>query len=336
MDGFTITMTLTIPVNAGVVNSIRIGIADVSDTQYDSNLLIAGDSVQTDLVAISDVAGTHPGGSVTIDVLGNDISHGSGTLAITHINGVPVVAGSTVTLATGQTVTLNADGTLDFDNDASTGTVSFTYTVDNGANTDVGIVNVSSVPCFVAGTLIMTPRGEVPVETWRPGDLVTTRDDGPQPVRWAGERQIPALGDFAPIRIRAGTFGDHRDLCVSPHHRVLVRDCVAELFFGEPEVLVAARDLVNGTTVIRRPGGLVTYVHLLFDRHQVVLSEGLETESFLPGPQTTSLFDRPVLDEICTLFPELDPITGEGYSPAARRTLRQFEAQLLLTHSLAA
>ncbi len=42
MDGFTVTMTLTIPVNPGVVNSIRIGIADTADSNYDSNLLIAG------------------------------------------------------------------------------------------------------------------------------------------------------------------------------------------------------------------------------------------------------------------------------------------------------
>jgi hypothetical protein len=66
----------------------------------------------------------------------------------------------------------------------------------------------------------------------------------------------------------------------------------------------------------------------MFDRHQVVISEGLETESFLPGPQTARSFAPETLAEICALFPELDPETGQGYSPAARRTLKAHEAQL--------
>ena len=69
MDGLTVTMTLTMVVNPGEVNTIRIGIADVSDSSYDSNLLIAGDSVQTDLVALDDSTNLHPDGSKTIDVL---------------------------------------------------------------------------------------------------------------------------------------------------------------------------------------------------------------------------------------------------------------------------
>jgi hypothetical protein len=75
----------------------------------------------------------------------------------------------------------------------------------------------------------------------------------------------------------------------------------------------------------------VDYVHLLFDTHQVVFSEGLATESFLPGPQTTSLFEAEVLAEISAIFPEFDLHTGKGYGPAARRTLRAYEVQVLFT-----
>ena len=67
----------------------------------------------------------------------------------------------------------------------------------------------------------------------------------------------------------------------------------------------------------------------MFDRHQVVFTEGLATESFLPGPQTTKSLEREIVDEICAIFPELDPVTGAGYGTAARRTLRHFEANLL-------
>lgn len=329
MDGFTVTMTLTMTVTPGVVNSIRIGIADVSDSSYDSAILIAGGSLQTAVIAQADSGNVQLNGEVNIDVLDNDTGPSGSTLTVTHINGQLAIVGTPIPLATGETVTLNADGTLNFQNDADLGDVNFTYTITDGTNSDIGFVNVSSIPCFVSGTRILTPDGEVPVETLSPGDLVITRDDGPQPLSWVGGRTVRAAGDFAPILIREGTFGAHRNLLVSPQHRVLIRDVLAELLFGEAEVLVAAKDLVNDHSILQKSGGFVTYVHLMFSRHQVVFSEGLETESFLPGPQTQSLFDQAVVDEICALFPELDPETGEGYSPAARRILRHFEAQLL-------
>lgn len=329
MDGLTVTMTLTMNVTPGVENTIRIGIADVTDSQYDSNLLIAGDSVQTSLVALEDSTNLYPNGTKVIDVLANDIGNSGGTLTITHVNGVAVSAGSIVTLNTGQTVLLNANGTLTLTGDGEVENFNFTYTASNGGNSDTGIVNVSSIPCFVAGSLIRTPYGEQPVENLQPGDMVVTRDDGAQPIRWVGARMVEAEGDFAPIHIRKGTFGSHRDLRVSPQHRILVRDSLAELLFGEAEVLVAAKDLLNDRSVTRCPGGEVTYVHLMFDRHQVIFSEGLETESFLPGPQTTNLLEQPAVDEICTLFPELDPATGDGYGGAVRPTLKSYEARLL-------
>ncbi|WP_264211923.1 Hint domain-containing protein [Leisingera thetidis] len=329
MDGLTLTMTLTMRVNPGEENDIRIGIADVSDSSYDSNLLIAADSVQTDLVAMTDNVYVAPDSSKTIDVLANDVNNSGGTLTITHINGSEVAAGSVVTLNTGQEVQLNADGTLTLVGDGDIEDFNFTYQVNNGVNSDTGFVNASSIPCFVAGTRIRTPDGEVPVEELLPGDLVETRDGGAQPVCWTGGRSVVAEGDFAPIRIAADTFGLHGELMVSPQHRVLVRGAHAELFFGEEEVLVAAKDLVNGRSIARSPGGEVTYVHLMFDRHQVIYSEGLETESFLPGPQIVNLFDQPVAEEICALFPELDPDTGAGYSAAARPALKAFEGRLL-------
>jgi hypothetical protein len=329
MDGLTVTLTLTMNVIPDAINTIRIGIADVSDSNYDSNLLIAADSVQGGFVALADSTTLFPPGTKDLDVLANDASNSPGTLTITHINNVAVSVGDIVNLNTGQSVQLNADGTLKIIGNGDIEDFNFTYTATNGTNTDTGFVEVSSVPCFVAGTLIKTPDGEVAVETLEIGDLVLTQDDGPQPVRWIGARSVQAQGNFAPICIRANTFGKHRDLMVSPQHRVLVRDAVAELLFGEGEVLVAAKDLVNDSSVVRCPGGDVTYVHLMFDQHQVIYSEGLETESFLPGPQCTKLFEQPIIEEICAIFPELDPLTGGGYGAAARPALRSYEAQLL-------
>lgn len=337
MDGFTVTMTLTFPVNPGVTNSIRIGIADASDSNYDSNLLIAGDSLQTSLIAMEDVVEMFPDQTRVVDVLSNDLNFTGGTLTITHINGVAVNAGDTVTLASGEQVTLNADGTFSITADADTDTISFTYGIQSSTGlTDTGFVTVTTVPCFVAGTRIATPDGHRPVEMLRPGDLVLTHDDGPQPLRWVGRRSVAAMGDHAPIRISAGAFGAHQTLMVSPQHRVLVRDPLAELLFGDTEVLVAAKDLVNGRTVTIVEGDTVEYVHILFDRHQVVWSAGLATESFLPGPHVLGGFEAAVQQEICAIFPELDPRTGAGYSPAARRLLKGYEAQVLLSQAEAA
>ncbi|MFD1195884.1 Hint domain-containing protein [Seohaeicola saemankumensis] len=337
MDGFTVTMTLTMVVNPGQVNSIRIGIADVLDSQYDTNVLIAGNSVQTVLVAQTDMAEIYPNGTVVIDVLDNDVNATGGVLTITHINGQAVVAGSVLTLGTGQQITVNADGTLTLVGDGNVEVANFTYTVASSTGqTDTGFVIVDSVPCFVAGTMVLTTKGEVPVESLMPGDLVLTKDDGPQPLRWIGRRRVEALDSHAPILIAANTFGDHRALMVSPLHRILIRDSLAEVLFGEREVLVAAQDLVNDRSVRRIEGGMVDYVHILFDRHQVVFSEGLETESFLPGPQIVRSFEAEVIDQITTILPDLDPMTWQGYGPAARRMLRCYEARLLQTERMVA
>ena len=331
MDGFTVSLSVTIPVIPGVENTLRVGVTDIGDAAYDSNVLIAADSVQGTLVAFEDNVLLRPGDAKVVDVLANDLNATGGTVVITHINDVAVSPGDSVTLTTGQTITLNADGTLSMVGDDESEDVAFTYEVQSTTgDTAVGFIIVDTVPCFVAGTMIRTEAGEVPVEKLEVGQRVMTRDAGVQPIRWIGSRRMKAEGAMAPVEIGAGTFGDHRSLCVSPLHRVLVQNAQAELLFGSHELLVAARDLVDGKRVRIREGGRVEYVHILFDDHQVVWSEGLLTESFLPGPQTTHCFDAARIAEICAIFPELDPKTGAGYGPAARPALKRHEARLLV------
>jgi hypothetical protein len=338
MDGFTATLRALMAVNVGEVNTLRIAIADVTDNAWDSNVLIAANSAQTALIAQDDAITHFEGQTVTLDVLANDGS--GGVMLVTHVNGIEIATGGTVTLNSGHQVTLLASGDLQIVPPAGqTGLlgpeeIAFTYTVeDNNGVTDSAFVVVTAVPCFARGTMIRTPDGEKPVEALAPGDLVETRDAGPQPLRWIGSRRVAATGRFAPVVIEAGTFGFHRRLVVSPQHRVLLRHWMAELMFGEEEVLVAAKDLVNGVSVHVAEGGEVEYFHLLFDSHQIVWSEGLETESFLPGPCVMTECDREVREEVLALFPEIDAGSFEGYGPPARPALRGYEARALAVGS---
>ncbi|MGX9354211.1 Hint domain-containing protein [Roseobacteraceae bacterium S113] len=335
MDGFTVTLAFTAPVNVGQTNFLRIGVADVSDSGFDTNLLIAGGSVQTSIVAQDDSVTIGNDDTVVLDVLDNDSST-AGSLVVTHINGTSVVAGQTVTLSTGQDITLNADGTFTIEGDGDAETAYFNYTIQDGAgNEDTAIVGVTQVPCFVKGTLIDTVMGPVPVECLRPGMLVHTRDGGPQPLRWIGQRTVAAEGAFRPVRIKRGFLGAKMDTLLSPQHRVLIAHYWAELMFGEDEVLVKAKDLINEHSA--RPAHdlkEVTYLHMLFDEHQIITANGMECESYLPGQATSQQFDSDTQSEIVTLFPEL--ASGfEGYGPAARTILKTPEA-LALCSALAA
>jgi hypothetical protein len=331
MDGFTMTLTLKAPVNPGEVNTIKIGIADGGDGIYDSNLLIAGDSVQTALVAGDDVVQINGDTIEDVDVLANDSSSAGGSLTITHINGQEVSAGDTVTLPTGEVITLNADGTFDIFNDTDEEEVNtFSYTVaDEDGNTDIGFVKVKTVPCFVAGTLIRTPDGLAPVEDLTPGMLVETRDHGPQPLRWSGRSRRKAQGRHAPVVFEAGALGQHDRIAMSPNHRVLITSERAELLFGQAEVLVKAAHLVNDSSIrVQADGADVTYVHLLFDQHEIVCGNGLESESYHPGRETIDSFDAATRSEILDLLDGPESVLDAG--PAARPSLRAHEIKVLL------
>lgn len=316
MDGFTVTLTLKAPVLPGQVNTIKIGIADGGDGIYDSNLLIAGNSIQTALIAGDDDVELSAGTTAQIDVLANDVSATGGTLTITHINGQPVVIGDTVTLATGEEITLTADGFTMVSHAQENSRSTFSYMVtDDAGNSDIAFVNLTTtVPCFVAGTLITTPLGLRMVQTIAPGDLVETLDHGARPVRWVGIRRLcssdlMAAPSLRPIRIARGALGSGRptaDLLVSPQHRVLIRSRIARRMFDAGEVLVAARQLLSLPGITQDTAAhTVTYVHLLFDRHELILANGAAAESLFTGPEALKSIGAAAQDEIFALFPSL-------------------------------
>ena len=199
--------------------------------------------------------------------------------------------------------------------DATTTSIQF-----NQPNPDQAVYETTSsgdtgIACFVAGTQVDTPQGPRDVAAIMPGDLVDTLDHGPMPVAWVGQRTVSGMGRFAPVRLSEGCFGARGSVYVSPQHRVLVQGWQAELYFGAEELLVPAKALINGTTVRPRPCCAVTYVHIMFDAHQIVRTQGLLSESYLAGSHDALGWCAGTEAELCALFP--------GFGPAnAARTAR--------------
>lgn len=189
--------------------------------------------------------------------------------------------------------------------------------------------NIETLICFGRGTLIETPYGPRAIETLKAGDLVLTRDHGPQPLRWIGARGVEAKGDFAPIEIKSGALGNTRDLIVSPQHRMLLDGWRAEMLFGTDEVFAAAKHLINDKTILRRDGGVVEYFHMMFDAHEIVFAEGAPSESFHPSDMSLGGVADKAREELFTLFPELRTMPS-GHGPTARQCLKAHEARLLI------
>ncbi|MCK0095365.1 Hint domain-containing protein [Yoonia sp. F2084L] len=219
--------------------------------------------------------------------------------------------------------------------------VTYTFSITNvtpfNAPDTTDPTAIVDVPCFFAGTMIMTPDGERAVDDLNVGDHVTTASGETQIIRWIGRRVI--LPSFAtdhglwPVRISTGALSAGLptcDLTVSPNHRMLISSPENELHFGQPDVLVAAKFLI-GQDGVEQVTDLasITYFHLLFDKHEILVSNGVPSESLYPGDMTLRGMARAAQDEIMTLFPELQTQGLDSYGPVATRTLRRHEAALL-------
>lgn len=191
---------------------------------------------------------------------------------------------------------------------------------------------------ILAGTLVQTPDGPVAVETLFPGDLVCDGTGAAREALWVGRRsfsgaQIWATPDLAPVRILAGAFGPEqpeRDILVAPGHHLALRSAAAQALFGTDQVLIRARDLLDGGGALRvMSGGDVTYVSVAFETHGGLDVAGVSVESFHPvthGPQAAARDD---MGRLAAILPET---TGDpaDFGPTAARCLSAAEAAILL------
>ncbi|AUH66432.1 hemolysin [Paracoccus zhejiangensis] len=193
-------------------------------------------------------------------------------------------------------------------------------------NVDYGLL--TEPRCFAATTLIETETGSVAVEDLEVGDLVQTRDNGFKPVRWIESQtldagMLAAMPHLRAIRIRAGALGaglPRRDLCVSPQHRMTVRNAIVARMFDTEEVLVAAKHLlaVDGIEILPEGSG-ITYLHFLLDQHEIVFAEGAEAETLYTGPQALRTMSPESRAELLALFPELATLDHDALPARAGR-----------------
>lgn len=196
-------------------------------------------------------------------------------------------------------------------------------------------------PCFVSGTLIRTPDGDRAIEDLRAGDLIMTADRGPVPLRLMLSSRIDASSlalqpDLRPIRIGKGALGNDlpsSDLLVSPQHRVLIRSHIAQRMFGTNEVLVAAKQFLQIPGIdIASDLTDFHYFHMVFDRHEIVISNGAETESLYPGPVTLQSLSQAARLELLAVFPQIQDETALSSSAARMLTSGRMGRKLVVRH----
>ncbi len=258
---------LTIIANAGTT-PIPVG-QSVSDFPGGSSvpfvsLQLDNAPVGTYSITITDTSGLT---TFTAQPEGDGAVTGSGTSSIT-------ISGSISNIDTSlfQTLTYTVSAPTNGD------TIQLSATGPNGLTATNTMTIQAALGCFVSGARIATVNGPVPVENLIVGDQVITAKGEIRPVRWLGHVTIDCESlrhpsACYPVSVRAGAFGRNlpqRDLWLSAGHHVFADGILAPI-----------SALENGLTIVRQPVGRVTYWHVELDTHDVILAEGLPTESYL-------------------------------------------------------
>ena len=134
--------------------------------------------------------------------------------------------------------------------------------------------------CFLPGTRIKTPGGEINIEELRIGDDVLTASGDAKPIKFIRRRKVSrertgSWNGAGPVKISRFAIdgrAPHSDLYVSPAHAIYIDG-----------ILIRAGDLVDGVTIVAdaKPEALsLTYFHIELDTHEPILAEGLAVEGF--------------------------------------------------------
>ena len=220
---------------------------------------------------------------------GSVVVWGGGEESVVPDDKKPLLASGVLTITSNRSTfaAIKADGSIVTWGQAGTGGAG---TATNGRDESVNLAGGNAgLVCFLRGTLILSDRGEVPVEDLRAGDLVVVQGGMLRPVKWIGRQAIRAAvvraHPFAqPVVVKAGALGDGlpwRDLKVSPQHGLQIDG-----------VIVPAAALVNGVSIVRdRTPADLAYFHIELDGHEVIFAEGAATETFVDH-NSRAMFDN--------------------------------------------
>ena len=333
-----------------------VGTADTNDT-IDATAALGGINVNTeggdDLITGGSGDDSITAGTGNDTIAGgagaDEISAGDGDDVIETAQGDTVTGGDgddtftlvdlgeagddAITITGGESEKTNGD-TLDLNGQVDRTTLNITTRANVGGGisgtvemldgTVVNFSNIKNIICFVPGTMIATQAGLRAIEDLRVGNPVMIQDNGLQRIGWIGKTTVAGRDRFAP-----NTFaGSEEELIVSPQHRMLIKGYRAELLFGQSEVLVPALHMIDGKGVTRAPCDEVTYIHIMFESHEIIFANGIATESYHPNSFGVGGLEDQTRDELFSLFPELRSNMG-GYGDTARMALKAREAKLL-------
>lgn len=340
-DGANSTITSANVVSSGTVNvgagsvasnvDILSGaVVSVQNGGTVSNPMIAGGtlSIEAGASIVGEISFSSAGGQLLIDAgaaVPSNVIAGFAPGDSIKLAGVPYDPSDTVEVLTPGVVTIDADGT-DYDLNiagAYVGETGFSLSSDL-------LLTTENAMCYLRGTRIVTPTGERPVEDLRPGDEVVTRRSGIARLKWIGRQGY--AGHFLtrnteklPVCIKPGALGENlprRELFVSPGHSLLIGD-----------VLVLAKNLVNGITIIQEEAQEIVEYHALeLAEHDCVMAEGTWGESFADGPGLRAAFHNaagyfarhpdyvePPIEKLCAPRPQHGPELAKALTPVLAR-----------------
>ena len=179
-----------------------------------------------------------------------------------------------------------------------------------------------AVAAFTRATLMSTDRGLVAVGDLSPGDRVRTVDNGFQPLLWKGSTLLvpQAAGQDATMgrltRLTADALGVARpmpDLVLGPRARLVHRAPGIAALTGASAALIPARDLIDGHAIIDlTPLSALPVFHLGFARHERLVANGVEVESFHPGPLHMLQLRGDLLVLYLSCFPHMPDLPAFG------------------------
>ena len=269
------------------------GFGSIAGAVINDGAIAAGGGALTLGGSLSGTGTLSIGGSATLDLSGSVAATQAivfaGTKSVLGLGDLFTMQGTLSSLAAGDSLVLlggvSADaatvsgGALVI-SDAGTALASLALSggsgLSFGVTTTAGTTDIA-VLCFLRGTRIATPNGEVPVEDLRIGDPVRTLSGAARPLRWIGMGRTlvtPRNRDRAtPVVVRRHALADYvprRDLYITRGHALFLDG-----------VLIPVEELVNHRSIAwDETARVVEYYHLELDTHDVLLAEGAAAESY--------------------------------------------------------